>query len=285
MQWLLIGNPMIRKIISGGQTGADRAALDVAIKLGIPHGGWIPKGRKAENGRLSDKYELKEMVTGSYPKRTEKNVVDSDGTLIISHGILTGGSALTRDCAEKHQRAWLHIDLDTTHAFKAALMINSWIMKNGIEILNVAGSRASEDHEIYKDTLKILESAYHLNIIHANTSDTVKALFSRDEQKDYPHYPPETIPMAVGRLLSKLTLKDRTTLANLTEEELILLHNTLGQYIRENFFWFWKGNPELINACREVTGEDCHNEDDACIIIIRELWKKLRETHKLRVVK
>ena len=83
----------------------------------------------------------------------------------------------------------------------------------------------------------------------------------------------------------KLTLKDRTTLANMTQDELILLHNTLGQYIREKFFWLWKGNPGLINACREVTGEDCQNEDDACVIIIRELWKKLRETHKLRVVK
>jgi hypothetical protein len=157
---LFIGKPMIRKIISGGQTGADRAALDAAIKLGIPHGGWIPKGRKTENGRLPDKYELKEMATGSYPKRTEKNVVDSDGTLIISHGTLTGGSALTRDYAEKHQRTWLHIDLDTTPASKAASLINSWIIKSGIEILNVAGSRASEDQSIYKATFKVLESVF-----------------------------------------------------------------------------------------------------------------------------
>ena len=74
---------MIKKIISGGQTGADRAALDVAIKLGIRHGGWIPKGRKTEDGPLSDKYQLQEMPTASYPARTEQNVIDSDGTLII----------------------------------------------------------------------------------------------------------------------------------------------------------------------------------------------------------
>ena len=83
---------MISKIISGGQTGADRAALDVAIKLSIPHGGWIPKGRKTEDGTLPDKYKLKEMTTASYPKRTEQNVIDSDGTLIIARGQLTGGS-------------------------------------------------------------------------------------------------------------------------------------------------------------------------------------------------
>ena len=83
---------MITKIISGGQTGADRAALDVAMAHGIPHGGWIPKGRKTEGGPLPTKYQLQEMPTNSYPERTEKNVVDSDGTLIISHGELTGGS-------------------------------------------------------------------------------------------------------------------------------------------------------------------------------------------------
>lgn len=87
---------MIEKIISGGQTGADRAGLDVAIELGIPHGGWIPKGRKTEEGPLPAKYKLKEMRTTSYPKRTEKNILDSDGTVIFTFGKLTGGSELTR---------------------------------------------------------------------------------------------------------------------------------------------------------------------------------------------
>ncbi len=94
---------MIKKIISGGQTGADMAALDVAIELGIPHGGWIPKGRKAEDGTLSDKYLLQETKTINYPQRTELNIVDSDGTLIISHGKLTGGSSLTQKVASKHR--------------------------------------------------------------------------------------------------------------------------------------------------------------------------------------
>jgi hypothetical protein len=77
---------MINKIISGGQTGADRAALDFALKFNIPHGGWIPKGRIAEDGPLPAKYQLQEMPTSSYPKRTEQNVIDSDGTLIFSRG-------------------------------------------------------------------------------------------------------------------------------------------------------------------------------------------------------
>ena len=84
------------KIISGGQTGADRAALDVALKFGIPHAGWIPKGRKAEDGPLPEKYQLQEMPTDSYEARTEKNVPDSDGTLIIARGRPTGGSDYPR---------------------------------------------------------------------------------------------------------------------------------------------------------------------------------------------
>ena len=86
---------MLKRIIPGGQTGADIAGLDVAIKHGIPHGGAIPKGRLTEDRALSEKYNLHEMVTISYPKRTEKNVVDSDGTLIFSHGKFTGGSLFT----------------------------------------------------------------------------------------------------------------------------------------------------------------------------------------------
>ena len=100
---------MVKKMISGGQTGVDQAALDVAIKLGISHGGWIPKGRLTENGMLDDKYHLKEMETANYNKRTEQNVIDSDGTLIISHGKLTGGSEYTRDMVLGHGRPWLHI--------------------------------------------------------------------------------------------------------------------------------------------------------------------------------
>ena len=77
---------MIKKIISGGQTGADQAGLEAAIELGIAHGGWIPKGRKTEDGPLPAKYKLKEMGTTSYPKRTEQNILDSEGTVIYNVG-------------------------------------------------------------------------------------------------------------------------------------------------------------------------------------------------------
>jgi hypothetical protein len=149
---------MIQKIVSGGQTGADRAALDFAIKHGIPHGGWIPKGRKAEDGTLPEKYHLQEMPTGSYSKRTEKNVIDSDGTLIVSHGLLTGGSARTREFAKQHRKPWIHIELQATLYPDAARMIREWVGRNGIKVMNVAGPRASKDPKIYQVTVDLLKA-------------------------------------------------------------------------------------------------------------------------------
>ena len=136
---------MIKRIISGGQTGADRAALDFAIKMDLPHGGWVPKGRLAEDGPLPGKYQLQEMPTTNYPKRTEQNVIDSDGTLIITHGKLTGGSRLTKEFAENQKRPCLHIDLNETSTPEAAEQVIQWVIENRIGVLNIAGSRASKD--------------------------------------------------------------------------------------------------------------------------------------------
>ncbi len=167
---------MIKRIVSGGQTGVDRAALDVAIKLDIAHGGWIPRGRLTESGALPQKYHLKETSSSKYSVRTEKNVVDTDGTLIITHGPLTGGTEYTRKMAIRHSRPWLLIDLDRTAAFHAAAAIDNWIRQKKIEILNVAGPRASEDPDIYQETLNILESVYYLGLVESGVAgnDSVK---------------------------------------------------------------------------------------------------------------
>jgi hypothetical protein len=144
---------MIKKIISGGQTGADRAALDVAIKLNIFYGGWIPKGRKTEDGTLPDKYKLKEMPTESYPARTEQNVIDSDGTLIIARGKLSGGTDYTRQMTLKYKKQLLGIDLNLIGHFDAASLIVSWIKLQRVKVLNVAEPRKSEDSQIYSDVI------------------------------------------------------------------------------------------------------------------------------------
>ena len=149
---------VLRKIVSGGQTGADQGALDGALDLDFPHGGWISAGRKTENGPLAKKYRLRELVSPAYRDRTEKNVIDSDGTLIVSHGELSGGSALTRSLALKHHKPWLHIDFNLFNMSKAVDKVSSWIVANKIEVLNVAGSRSSSDFLIYEKTRSLVRA-------------------------------------------------------------------------------------------------------------------------------
>ena len=151
---------LIERIISGGQTGADRAALDFAIGHGIPHGGWVPRGRKTEAGRLPDRYRLQEMPFATYWRRTERNVLAADGTLIVSHGRLSGGCALTRRFAKLHGRPWLYVDLSRQAVEAAGNEVRAWIEQNDIHVLNVAGPRASQDPRIYRDTFSLLVSIY-----------------------------------------------------------------------------------------------------------------------------
>lgn len=150
---------MLKKIISGGQTGADVAGLDAAIKHGIPHGGAIPKGRLTENGVLPEKYNLQEMNSKSYPKRTEKNVFDSDGTVIFTHGKLIGGSLLTRKKALQHGKPVMHLDMGKVAVVKGIELLKAFINENEIEILNVAGSRGSKDLEIYSKAFQVVEKS------------------------------------------------------------------------------------------------------------------------------
>ena len=137
------------KIISGGQTGADRAALDAAIALGIPHGGWLPRGRKAEDGKVREIYNLRELASPRYRDRTRKNIQDSDGTLIVSFGPLTGGSALTEALAIRYDRPCLHLNMIDISPDEARVALEKWLKKYSIATLNVAGPRASGEPRIY----------------------------------------------------------------------------------------------------------------------------------------
>ena len=272
---------MIRKIISGGQTGADQAALDAAIRLGITHGGWIPKGRLTEKGPLPDKYNLTEMPGTSYTSRTEQNVIDADGTLIISHGPLTEGSDYTRKMAQKNDRPWLHIDLNKTPAFKAATLINSWLEENNVGILNIAGPRASKDAKIYQAVLKLIQSVYYMELMKTGRPDTAGLYENRsgtfEEQ-------PQTVVAAVERLISELSLKEKATIANMAEGELIQLNSYLGRYILDRF-GLWSGNEKLVESCLEIADYPLHNEDDAVAVIVKELWQTLMRSHRLRIIK
>ncbi|MCM8595972.1 putative molybdenum carrier protein [Accumulibacter sp.] len=140
-------HPMV--IVSGGQTGADRAALDVAIELAIPHRGWVPRGRLAEDGVLAPRYRLAETPMANPAQRTEWNVRDSEATLIVSHGALSGGSALTERLAHRYGRPCLHLDFSAESPAVAFTSLTRWLVSGGFATLNVAGPRASEDPAIH----------------------------------------------------------------------------------------------------------------------------------------
>jgi hypothetical protein len=136
----------ITRIVSGGQTGADRGGLEAAIYCRLPHGGWCPRGRRAEDGAIPVQYALQEMPTGDYLARTEANVVDSDATVVFTCGGLEGGSLKTAELARKHGKPWLHVDLKAQGRRAAVEAIVAWLKQACPAdcTLNVAGSRASK---------------------------------------------------------------------------------------------------------------------------------------------
>jgi hypothetical protein len=146
-----------RVIISGGQSGADRAAWDAAMDAGVETGGWVPKGRRAEDGEIDEKYaNLRETESHHYEERTRCNVRDSDATLVVTHGELHGGSRFTRDVAEELGRPFIHVDLDELPHDLAVTMIREWLEPLAGEKLNVAGPRESSDGKIYKAVKKVV---------------------------------------------------------------------------------------------------------------------------------
>ena len=132
---------IFEKIVSGGQTGVDRAALDVALELGLPCGGWCPKGRRAEDGRIPERYPMEEASSSDYRVRTGLNVQDSDGTLILAWGRLAGGTLLTLKLARRLHKPYFVVDL--VHGGEAT-SVQEWGRANQIGILNVAGPREGE---------------------------------------------------------------------------------------------------------------------------------------------
>ena len=149
----------ISKIISGGQTGADRAALDWAIANGIPHGGWCPNGRLAEDGIIDTKYDLRETPEAEYIQRTEWNVRDSDATVIFSISpILTGGSLATEELATAHRKPCLHIS-EAQSISTNAEELQLFLVEHNVGMINMAGPRASNEPEICAFVTDILDSA------------------------------------------------------------------------------------------------------------------------------
>lgn len=264
----------IQRIVSGGQTGADRAALDFAKEVGIPHDGRILRGRLSEaDPPPVGSRQLKETDVFRSPAGTERNVIDSDATLIISHGPLTGGPLRTKTLADRHKRPCLHIDLTETNHFQAARKIFNWVVENRILTLFVAGPRASEDPQIYRDTQKVLKAFYHLATVNEEMQD-----FQRSSS-----FWPRTIEEVLDDLLSLMSLKDKVKIGKMAEHELTSLHPCLGAFLRDKL-GLSTGNRSLMTSCRLASGGKELDADAASFLIIKKLWERIKLGYLLRMV-
>jgi len=274
---------MLKKIISSGQTEAEQAALDAAIKLGVPHGGWIPKRKLTETGALPPKYRLQEMDTDTYSECIEQNVIDSKGTLILSCGKPTGYLDFARKMTLKHRHQLLGIDLDLTNFIDAASLVHDWIQLRHIDALYVTGSGATVNPDVGNHTTFIVESAILLSLMNADSGSHV--VYDSGEGLSGKSFGiPKTVNEAVEQIISEMSLQDRVKLANLKREDMEPFGMTFRIFIRNRLFQ--KGaNRDLIKSCIAVSGNDDLNEGDAAFVIIEKLWEKLKETHKLKIVK
>ena len=147
----------VERIVSGGQTGVDQGALDAALELGIPCGGWCPAGRRAEDGSIPDHYPLQETASRNYNKRTTLNAQDSDATLILNRGELEGGTAYTLAVVKRLNRPCLVIDPESPAACGE---IQGWLKQNNVKVLNVAGPRESKCPGIQRRVCQLLAAVF-----------------------------------------------------------------------------------------------------------------------------
>jgi hypothetical protein len=153
-----INTYILYRLISGGQTGVDRAALDVALELGIPAGGWCPAGRRSARGAIPSRYPLVETPTPAYPHRTRPNIRDSDATLVFTRGEPAGGTRLTVELAIRLRRPVLVIDLEKMRGATARQTILAWLREINPRVLNIAGPRASEAPGLGRNVRLILRN-------------------------------------------------------------------------------------------------------------------------------
>jgi len=274
---------MVKKVISGGLTVSDQAALDVAISLGIPHGGYIPWGRTTEIGTLLFKYKLQELNTDNHFECIERNVKESKGTLIISAGEFNDDSKYARKLTIKHSHQVFVVDLELTPSFEAPTLVNDWIQKYNIDVLYIIGPFTYEYLNIDKHTTIIVEGALILDLTDAPQGSKVMD-YSKDMYIQKLSVLPKTVDEAVEQIISDMSLEERVRMANFDKEQIRVINYSLSVFIRNQLFMKDLNN-ELFKSCLAVSENKNLNESTAALVIIEKFWGKLRKTYTLRIVK
>jgi hypothetical protein len=264
----------ITKIISSGASGAESAALDIAIRLKIPYGGYAMESSMLDSYRATRRYKLWEKEFRSSRSKDEANLHIADATLIFTHGELNRDLWFIDDYAVSHGHPSYHVDFDESDPLQAAFHISIWVDKHSPASLFVTGSKEKEDARIYQATFDSLFSFLMLG-----KEEYPEQVEPAPEKKPLP----KTVEAAVEHLIEVLPLKDKVTIANMSADGIEELNLSLGNYIR-NSFGLWSGNEELIWSCAKEAGRKILHEDEASAIIIARLALELERTHKLRTI-
>ncbi|PIE61281.1 MAG: hypothetical protein CSA29_04155 [Desulfobacterales bacterium] len=276
---------ILEQIISGGQTGADQAALDTAIKFSIPHGGWITWGRRTEDGPLPEKYQLQEMSTTDYPSRTRQNIMNSGGTVILSHGLLTGGSKLTYSFASAAGKPVCHIDLLNNDIFEAALILNSFLLENQIGVLNVAGPRASQDPAIYFDVKSVIESTLYLMFLDKEATMGIAIEVPVMDEQGQAH----SLDQAVAWIDQDLSLKTKMAMGRMDERGVIDIYFGLMDYIKYRTGLDNVESP-LLERLRRDTKSTVdpvgyrYTPEDGVMVVVKTLKAYMSKHYTLRIL-
>ncbi len=270
---------MIRKVISGGQAGVERAALDAALKFMIDCGGWIPEWRAREDEALLKRYRMAVLEGANYVQATERNITEGDGVMVVTRGEVSGSAALHLRLAERHSRPILVVDVERTAAFEAARRAESWIREHGIRVLTVAGSAPGGDADIYDTASGIFEVLCQLLLIdpgrYLDPGGGMPA--PADRRLESGVRIPETVDEAVAALQDLLSFHDRSRIARMSEDRLDTLIPSLGMVVK-NEFRLWQGNPPLAADCRARAARP---DEEPPAVIIRALWQALQTSDRI----
>jgi len=268
---------VIEKILSAGRDGAERAAIDAALELGIHHGGSRYDPDIVRAGLPTDISCNTEAPSADYRGCIEENVKNSDGTLIITLGRPEEYADHARKTALRNRRQLLHVDASSTDVLEAASLIRSWIDIYFIRTLHVTGVSSENVSSLYQATFHILMNAVSFPTAEGPPEDTRPYPLPEKDK-------PRTVEQAIERLLYEMPLKDKTTLARMRSDELAMIHSSLAEFIVVRF-GLGPSNSDLMKSCCFHAKQKEMDVNQASAILVRSLWERLQKTHSLRIVK
>ena len=271
---------MIERIIVSRSAGVAAVALDLAIKLGFDHGGWAPA-----DVAVPEKYRLERFPDDRSAAIVEKAVAAADGALFfVQGGDPTTACRQIRRTARQQGRPLMAVDLDRQTGFMASRQIAEWVIAHRIHSLYVDGACDDEAEAACSGSVaNILEASLFLAMMETGVASPLQSV-AADTRRPRVAVPPQDIEAALDFLENTLSLKDRATIANMAVGELASLNVTLGDYINRNFDLYLEGSA-LLTDCRRRSGQWTLAPEAAAAFIVRRLWERLRDTHRIRIIK